>query len=111
MLGDQPALQREAFAQLGLRSGDMITAVNGTPLDDPNRAPEILQTLSSASSASVTLLCNGAQQDLALNLATVANEAERVADEAAGGTPPPAPAPAAAAGDADGVGNRPQVER
>jgi general secretion pathway protein C len=99
-----------AFAQLGLRSGDMITAVNGTPLDDPNRGPEILQTLSSASSANVTLLRNGAQQDLALNLAAVANEAERITDEAAAGAAP-APAPAAAAGEADGVGNRPQVER
>lgn len=96
-----------AFAQLGLRAGDMITAVNGTPLDDPNRALDILQTLSSSSSASVTLLRNGAQQDVALNLAAVANEAEHATDDAAGA----AVAPAAAPVDADSVGNRPQVER
>jgi general secretion pathway protein C len=98
-----------AFAQLGLRAGDMITAVNGTPLDDPNRALDILQTLSSTSSASVTLLRNGAQQYVALNLAAVANEAEHAADDAAGAAV--APVPAAAPVDADSVGNRPQVER
>jgi general secretion pathway protein C len=98
-----------AFAQLGLRAGDMITAVNGTPLDDPNRALDILQTLSNSSSASVTLLRNGAQQDVALNLAAVANEAEHAADDAAGAAV--APVPAAAPVDADSVGNRPQVER
>jgi general secretion pathway protein C len=85
-----------ALAQLGLRSGDTITAINGTPLDDPTRANDVLQTLSSASSAVVTVLRNGAQQDISLNLAAVANEAERAAEEPA---------------DADGVGNRPQVER
>ena len=98
-----------AFAQLGLRAGDMITAVNGTPLDDPNRALDILQTLSNSSSASVTLLRNGAQQDVALNLAAVANEAEHAADDAAGAAV--APVPATAPVDADSVGNRPQVER
>jgi len=103
-----------AFAQLGLRAGDMITAVNGTPLDEPNRSLDILQTLSNASSANVTLLRNGAQQDIALNLAAVANEAEHAADDAAGAAVPgavPATAPAAAPADADSVGNRPQVER
>jgi general secretion pathway protein C len=97
-----------AFAQLGLRSGDMITAVNGTPLDDPTRSTDVLQTLSNSSSATVTLLRNGAQQDLALNLATVANEAERAAEGPA--APATTPAAAADSADPDGVGNRPQVE-
>jgi general secretion pathway protein C len=97
-----------AFAQLGLRAGDMITAVNGTPLDDPNRALDILQTLSSSSSASVTLLRNGAQQDVALNLTAVASEAEHATDDAAGTAA--APVPTTAPVDADSVGNRPQVE-
>jgi general secretion pathway protein C len=101
------------FAQLGLRAGDMITAVNGTPLDDPNRSLDILQTLSNASSANVTLVRNGAQQDVALNLAAVASEAEHAADDASGAAAPPVPAaaPATVPADADSVGNRPQVER
>ncbi len=72
-----------AFNQLGLRANDLITAVNGTPLDDVNRGNEILQTLSSAASASVTVQRNGQSQDLNLNLATVANEAESAAAQAA----------------------------
>ena len=71
------------FTQLGLRPGDLVTAVNGTPLDDPNRANEILQTISSAASANLTVQRNGQPQDLNLNLETVANDAENAAGAAA----------------------------
>ena len=67
-----------AFTNLGLRPGDLITAVNGTPLDDPNRGSEILDTLSSAASASVTVQRNGQPVDLNLNLETVASDAENL---------------------------------
>jgi len=65
-----------AFTQLGLRPGDMVTAVNGTPLDDPNRANEIMQTLSSSATANITVQRNGQSQDINLNLESVANDAE-----------------------------------
>ena len=68
-----------AFTQLGLRPADLVTAVNGTPLDDPNRANDILQTLSSTGSANVTVLRNGQLQDINLNLETIANDAESAA--------------------------------
>ena len=68
-----------AFTQLGLRPGDLVTAVNGTPLDDPNRANDILQTLSSTGSANVTVQRNGQPQEINLNLETVANDAENAA--------------------------------
>jgi len=68
-----------AFTHLGLRPGDLITGVNGTPLDDPNRANEILQTLSSSASANVTVLRNGQSQEVTLNLETVANDADSIA--------------------------------
>lgn len=70
-----------AFTQLGLRPGDLVTAVNGTPLDDPNRANDILQTLSSMGSANVTVLRNGQAQDISLNLEAVANDAENAATQ------------------------------
>jgi general secretion pathway protein C len=72
-----------AFTQLGLRPGDLITAVNGTPLDDPNRGSEILDTLSSQASATVTVQRNGQSMDLNLNLETVANDAENMSIGAA----------------------------
>ena len=68
-----------SFTHLGLRPGDLITAVNGTPLDDVNRANEILQTLSSLASANLTVQRNGQSQELNLNLETVANDAEHAA--------------------------------
>jgi general secretion pathway protein C len=61
----------QAFQQLGLRPGDLITAINGTTLDDPGRALEILQTLSSAGSASITVTRNGSSLEVNLNLANL----------------------------------------
>jgi general secretion pathway protein C len=84
-----------AFTHLGLRPGDLITGVNGTPLDDPARANEILQTLSSLASANLTIQRNGQSQELTVNLETVANDAENVAAAAMrheaiqGGNSPP----------------------
>jgi len=72
-----------AFTQLGLRPGDLVTAVNGTGLDDPTRANEILQTLSSAANADLTILRNGTSQNLNLNLETVVNDAENAAAQSA----------------------------
>lgn len=72
-----------SFNQLGLRSGDLVTAVNGTPLDDNNRGEEILQTLSSAASATVTVLRNGQSTDISLNLDAIANDAENAAAQGA----------------------------
>jgi general secretion pathway protein C len=83
----------QTFTQLGLRAGDLITAVNGTALDDPNRGMEIMQTLSAASSATVTVTRNGQPMEVNLNLETVAQEAENAAA-----------AEAAAAGNRRGAG-------
>jgi general secretion pathway protein C len=94
----------QTFTQLGLRSGDLITAVNGTVLDDPNRGMEIMQTLSSASSATITVTRNGQPMEVNLNLETVAQEAEAAAaaetdtEAAAGGARRGAGPPAGAFG-------------
>jgi general secretion pathway protein C len=86
-----PGTNSQAFQKLGLRPGDLVTAINGTTLDDPTRSSEILNTLSTASDARVTVMRSGRQQDLVLNLAQVAAEAERLSNEPAApaGTPPP----------------------
>jgi len=46
-----PGRNRQAFTRLGLRSGDLVIAINGTPLDDPARGDEIFRTIGSASEA------------------------------------------------------------
>jgi len=72
------------FGQLGLRAGDLITHINGTALDDIDRSAEILQTLSNASSASVTVMRSGQATEVNLNFTAVAQAAEEaVAADAA----------------------------
>lgn len=88
-----PGPNRNAFMQLGLRPGDLVTAINGTTLDDPSRGDDIFRTLSSSSEARVTVVRNGRQQDLTLNMSQLASEADQLAgqDAAAGAAPPAAP--------------------
>ncbi|MEO8016664.1 MAG: type II secretion system protein GspC [Pseudomonadota bacterium] len=73
-----PGANRQAFARMGLRAGDMVTAINGTPLNDKDRAQEIFGTLASSTDARVTITRNGRQQDLVLNIAQIAAEAEQL---------------------------------
>ena len=73
-------------------------AINGTPLDDPARGQEIFRTLGSSSEAHVTVMRSGQQQDLTLNIAQVAQEAEGMVGQGATPTdqaqpPPPAEPP------------------
>jgi general secretion pathway protein C len=76
-----PGRNRMAFMRLGLRPGDQVTAINGTPLDDRDRGEQILRTLGTSSEAHVTVIRNGQQQDLTLNIAQVAQEAESLATQ------------------------------
>jgi general secretion pathway protein C len=82
-----PGRNRQAFSRLGLRPGDLVMAINGTPLDDPARGQEIFRTLGSSSEARITVMRAGQQQDLTLNIAQVAQEAEGMVG-AQGATPP-----------------------
>jgi general secretion pathway protein C len=83
-----PGQNRQAFSRLGLRPGDMVTAINGTPLDDPARGEEIFNTLGSATDARVTVTRNGKSQDLALNLTQLAAEADALATPDGNAMPP-----------------------
>jgi general secretion pathway protein C len=64
-----PGRNRQQFARLGLQPGDLVLAINGTPLDDPQRAPEIFNTMGSADRVTVSVERNGQTQDLTLNFA------------------------------------------
>ena len=83
-----PGRDRMAFMRLGLRPGDQVTAINGTPLDDRDRGEQILHTLGSSSEAHVTVIRNGQQQDLVLNIAQVAQEADSLAGQEPPGAVP-----------------------
>ncbi|HVN42159.1 MAG TPA: type II secretion system protein GspC [Steroidobacteraceae bacterium] len=70
-----PGRNRGQFLKLGLLPGDLVTAVNGTPLDDPNRGVEILQSMDSAASVTVTVERNGQTQQVTINNTQTAPEA------------------------------------
>jgi general secretion pathway protein C len=75
-----PGRNRQAFMRLGLRPGDLVTAINGTPLDDPARGAEIFKTIGSSSEARITVTRNGRSQELTLNMAQIASEASELID-------------------------------
>jgi len=88
-----PGRDRDAFMRLGLRPGDLVTAIDGTPLDDPARGAQILNTLGSSGEAHITVLRDGQQQDLTLDLAAVEQAAESLAGPQNGVSGAPAPPP------------------
>lgn len=73
-----PGRNPAAFARLGLRPGDLITEINGTPLDDPARGDEIFRTIGSTPEVRVSVTRNGRQNDMVLNMSQIANEAEQM---------------------------------
>ena len=66
-----PGRNRQQFAQLGLQPGDLVTSINGTPLDDPARGMEIFNSLGSSDRVEVTVERNGETQQLTLNTAQI----------------------------------------
>jgi len=62
-----PGRKREQFKALGLKAGDLVTEINGSPLDDPSRGLEIFRSLNETTQVSVTVQRNGAQTSLVLD--------------------------------------------
>ena len=74
-----PGRNRAQFTRLGLMPGDLVTAINGTPLDDPARGMEILQSMNSAVEVTVTVERNGQPTQISINNAQVAADAAAAA--------------------------------
>ena len=56
------------MGRLGLRAGDVVTAVNGAPVDSLARGQQIIESLRTASSARVTVLRDGRPTDITISL-------------------------------------------
>ena len=69
-----PGRNRAQFTKLGLMPGDLVTAINGAPLDDPARGMEILQSMNSATQVTVTVERNGQSSQININNAALAAE-------------------------------------
>jgi general secretion pathway protein C len=62
-----PGRKRQQFAELGLKPGDLVTAINGTALDDPASGMEVFRTLGESDQVSVTVERNGQPETLTLD--------------------------------------------
>jgi general secretion pathway protein C len=63
-----PGQQQELFGETGLRRGDIVTRINGLPLDDPGRGQDLLNQLASASRFQIEILRRGQPQVLDVQL-------------------------------------------
>jgi len=97
-----PGRNRQIFNKLGLKPGDLVTAINGTTLDDPQRSQEVFNTIQTSDHVSVTVERGGQKQEITLNIAQVAAQATKDLEGDAsgggaaaspGGGAPPAGAP------------------
>lgn len=70
---------------LGLYPGDVLTAINGAPLDDMKRSREALDALESSSESTATITVERQNQklNLVLNLAEATQTADAASVEAA----------------------------
>lgn len=64
-----PGRMREQFRQLGLRAGDIVTAVNGQALDSPQAAMGLMNELQDAQQVELTIRRGGQQTTVTLSLA------------------------------------------
>lgn len=62
-----PGRNRQQFAALGLRPGDLIKDIDGQALTDPQQAMQIFQSLDSADQVSVTVERNGQPEVIVLS--------------------------------------------
>ena len=97
-----PGKNRAIFSKLGLKPGDLVTAINGTQLDDPAHSQDVFNTIQSSDHVTVTVERAGQKQDITLNIAQVAAQATKdlegdqppassVPNSGAGGAPPNPP--------------------
>jgi general secretion pathway protein C len=75
-----PGRNRAQFTKLGLKPGDLVTQINGSPLDDPARGLEIFRVLEEGSQVSVTVERDGQAQVITLD-ANSLNSLGEAADE------------------------------
>lgn len=61
-----PGRDRQQFAQLGLRPGDLIKDIDGQSLSDPTQAMKIFQSLGTADQVSVTVERDGTPETIVL---------------------------------------------
>jgi general secretion pathway protein C len=93
-----PGRNRNIFNKLGLKPGDLVTAINGQPLDDPQHSQEVFNTIQSSNTVTVSVERGGQKQDITLNVAQVATDAGKDLESEPGAGGAAGAAPASGAG-------------
>jgi general secretion pathway protein C len=62
-----PGRDRATFEALGLKSGDVVTDINGTVLDDPSQGLQVFESLGESTQANVTVLREGVPQTIVID--------------------------------------------
>ena len=71
-----PGRDRETFESLGLMPGDVVTDINGTTLDDPNRALQVFEALGESTQATITVVREGAPTVMVIDTTQLQSLAE-----------------------------------
>jgi general secretion pathway protein C len=96
-----PGKNRAIFSKLGLKPGDLVTAINGTLLDDPQHSQEVFNTIQTSDHVTVSIERGGQKQDITLNIAQVAEQATKDLDGEQAAPPPNSAVPAPPAAGAE----------
>jgi len=64
----RPGRDRQLLSRFGLRSGDVVTSINGIPMDNPLKALELMRDVSSLSQISLEVERNGAPQSFSFQI-------------------------------------------
>jgi general secretion pathway protein C len=72
-----PGRNRQQFAALGLRPGDLIKDIDGQSLSDPTQAMQVFQSLGTAEQVTVTVERNGQPQTIVLKTSQLDMDGER----------------------------------
>ena len=70
--------QAGVFSQLGLEAGDVITAINGAPLNEPQSAILQLQQLTEGAALTATIERKGQSQTISLDGSLITKDQERM---------------------------------
>jgi general secretion pathway protein C len=97
-----PGRNRNIFNKLGLKPGDLVTAINGQPLDDPQHSQEVFNTIQTSNTVTVSVERGGQKQDITLNVAQVASDASKDLESEAGAGGAAAAPPGLGSGPAPG---------
>ena len=62
-----PGRNRQQFAALGLRPGDVVTDINGTAMTDPSQGLQVFESLGETTQATVTVMRNGTPEVLVID--------------------------------------------